>query len=300
MIKKTPIILGIRITKIVIAGLIIAIVLIATSSIFTFVLESIDKDLYYFIIGISVSIAGFPFFISLILESRLENEKDMMFLEFSRDLVENVKSGTPISKAIFNVRLKNYASLNPYIDKLANQISLGIPVKAAFQTFARDIGSRTITRSVTIISESEQSGGQIETILESVVNSVSQLERLRKERKAAIFTLVVQGYIIFLIFIVIMLVMQFKILPIAANLSSGIVGSSSAQSGLSGIIGGGNSATAEELARPFIWLLITQGFFAGLVIGKLSEGRIRAGLKHSFVLVIISLLVQTGAKVVLG
>ena len=300
MIKKTPIILGIRITKTVIAGLIIAIVLIVTSSIFTFVLESIDKDLYYFIIGISVSIAGFPFFISLILESRLENEKDMMFLEFSRDLVENVKSGTPISKAIFNVRLKNYASLNPYIDKLANQISLGIPVKAAFQTFARDIGSRTITRSVTIISESEQSGGQIETILESVVNSVSQLERLRKERKAAIFTLVVQGYIIFLIFIVIMLVMQFKILPIAANLSSGIVGSSSAQSGLSGIIGGGNSATAEELARPFIWLLITQGFFAGLVIGKLSEGRIRAGLKHSFVLVIISLLVQTGAKVVLG
>ena len=300
MIKKTPIIFGIRITKTVIAGLIIAIVLIVTSSIFTFVLESIDKDLYYFIIGISVSIAGFPFFISLILESRLENEKDMMFLEFSRDLVENVKSGTPISKAIFNVRLKNYASLNPYIDKLANQISLGIPVKAAFQTFARDIGSRTITRSVTIISESEQSGGQIETILESVVNSVSQLERLRKERKAAIFTLVVQGYIIFLIFIVIMLVMQFKILPIAANLSSGIVGSSSAQSGLSGIIGGGNSATAEELARPFIWLLITQGFFAGLVIGKLSEGRIRAGLKHSFVLVIISLLVQTGAKVVLG
>ena len=230
-------------------------------------------------------------------------EKEAMFLEFSRNLVESVKSGTPISKSILNIRAKDYGGLNPYIDKLANQISLGIPVKNAFETFARDTGSKTISRAVTIIGESEKAGGQIEDILESVSKSVSQVERLRKERRAAMYTLVVQGYIIFLIFIVIMLVMQFKILPIAAGLGENFGeegGVGGLGSGFGGLISEGERASPEELSRPFFWLLLVQGLFAGLVIGKLSEGTVRAGLKHSFILLVMALLISTGANAFLG
>jgi len=111
------------------------------------------------------------------------------------------------------------------------------------------------------------------------------------------YSLVVQGYIIFMIFIIITLVMQFKILPIATGL--GGVGSSE---GLSDFDFGssGSVASINELMKPFIWLLITQGFFVGLVIGKISEGKIIAGLKHSFILVSLSILVHTGARLVLG
>jgi len=121
------------------------------------------------------------------------------------------------------------------------------------------------------------------------------------------YTLVVQGYIIFMIFIVIMLVMQFKILPIASGLGSEVAGDTSGIGGVSeigtgfgGMLAGGEKATPEQLAEPFLWLLLTQGFFAGLVIGKLSEGKIKAGLKHSFILVVLALLISTGAKVFLG
>jgi flagellar protein FlaJ len=175
-------------------------------------------DLLYLILGIAFVIAGFPFFISIITETSVEKEKEMMFLEFSKNLVESVKMGTPISRSILNVRTKNYGSLNPHIEKLANQISIGIPVNTAFETFARDIGNPVILRAVSIIRESERAGGQIEDILDSVARSVSQVDKLKKERSAAMHTLVVQGYIIFLIFIVIMLVMQFKILPITSGL----------------------------------------------------------------------------------
>ncbi len=222
-----------------------------------------------------------------------------MFLEFSRNLVESVKVGIPISKSIMNVRKKDYGSLNPYINKLANQISLGIPVQTAFETFARDVNSKNITRAVTIISESEKAGGNIEDVLESVAKSVAQVEKLRKERMAAISTLVVQGYIIFLIFIVIMLIMQFQILPIAAGLGEQVGDVDSSISNL-GDFFGGRQATPEELTRPFIWLLVVQGFFAGLVIGKLAEGRVRAGLKHSFILIALALLIDTGSKAFFG
>lgn len=298
VLKKPKIILGFKIKKPQIIGLVVALVVIILSFIFLR-----DSDVFYFLLGISFVIAGLPFFVSLILESNVTREKEEMFLEFSRNLVESVKAGTPISKSILNIRTKDYGSLNPYIQKLANQISIGIPIKTSLETFARDIKSPTITRAVTIISESEKAGGRIEDVLDSVAKSVAQIEKLRKERSAAMYNLVVQGYIIFLIFIVIMLVMQFKILPIASGLGTtlGETETSEYSMGFGGLLGvGGEKATPEQLARPFLFLLIAQGFFAGLVIGKLSEGKIKAGLKHSFILILLAVLIGTGAKLFIG
>tara|TARA_Y100000034_G_C6903455_1_gene418569 strand:+ start:132 stop:1016 length:885 start_codon:yes stop_codon:yes gene_type:complete len=277
-----------------IIGLIVALIIAVLALIFLR-----GTDVLYFILGIAITIAIFPFFISLIIEGGTAKQKEEMFLEFARNLVENVKAGTPISKSILNVRKKDYGKLNPYINKLANQISIGIPVKTSLQTFARDIGNTTITRAVTIISEAEKAGGKIDDILEAVAKSVSQVEKLKKERRAAMYTLVVQGYIIFMIFIVIMLVMQFKILPIASGLGGGLGQGAEGIPGL-GFGNTGAIASTEELSRPFLWLLVFQGFFAGLVIGKLAEGKVKAGLKHSFILVVLAVLISTGAKVFLG
>jgi len=288
-----------KLSRVQIIGLGVAIAIDVISGIF-FLLKMIESNLFYFLFGLSFFIGGMPFFVFLIIESGMAREKDEMFLEFSRDLVENVKAGTPISRSIMNLQNKDYGNLSSYVRKLANQISLGIPVQAAFETFARDLGSSTVSRAVVIISESEKAGGDIGSVLESVAKSIAQVDKLRKERRAAMYNLVVQGYIIFFIFIVIMLVMEFKVLPIASGLSTGLGGGNIGQlSGIGGI-GGGNLMTPEQLTKPFIWLLVTQGLFIGLVIGKLSEGRIKDGLKHSFVLMVLALLIDGGAKLFLG
>jgi len=293
---------NLKINKYQIIGIVLALILTILSFIFIF---KTQPNLFYFLTGIAFVIGGFPFFISLIFEGNLKKEKDEMFLEFARNLVESVKAGTPISKSILNIRTKDYGALNPHINKLANQISIGIPLQTALSTFARDVNSPTINQAITIISESEKAGGEIEEILEAVATSVSQIEKLRKERRAAMYTLVVQGYIIFMIFIVIMIVMQFQVLPIASGLGSSTgIGSGDSGSlggaGLGTMASGGKAATADELSKPFFWLLITQGFFVGLVIGKLSEGEAKYGLKHSFILVVLAVLISTGAKLILG
>lgn len=252
-----------------------------------------DKSLFYFILGIGFVIGVMPFILLTIISSSKEQENNEMFLEFSRDLVESVKSGTPISRSIINLRSKNYGTLTPYIQKLANQIALGIPVSKALEIFSRDVKSSVVERSVLLIREAERAGGAIEDILQSVASSVSEIEKLKTERKAAIYSLVVEGYIIFFVFILIMLVMQFKILPMTVDISStGITD-------MSGIVS--NTETQinnpESLTRPMLLILITQGFFAGLMIGKLSEGNVKSGLKHSFILVASSLLIYLGANV---
>lgn len=255
----------------------------------------LNDKIFFFLVGISLVIVALPFVVSLIIESNAEREKNSRFLEFSRNLAESVKTGTPIGQSIMNLRNKNFGTLSPHIDKLANQISLGIPMSKAMETFAEDINSRTVKRAITLIREAESAGGEIHEILDSVATSIYQIEKLKKERKAAIYNLVVQGYIIFFIFIGIMLIMQFKILPLTADVGSiSSIGSFDTDIASSSV--GGVSSSPERLARPFLYLLLIQGIFTGFTVGKLAEGSIKAGIKHSFILSIAAFLISSGAK----
>ncbi len=245
------------------------------------------QGVFFFIIGVGFLIAVAPFVFNTIRETSIANEKEEMFLEFARNLVESVKTGTPVSKSILNVRNRPYGALSEHIQKLANQISLGIPLNKALTTFSKDVKSPTISRALTLIGQAERAGGDIGVILESVANAVNTSEKLKKERKAAISTLVVQGYIIFIVFIIIILVMQFKIIPMISGISS-----------IGGIgLGEGQAINQAEISNAFMYLLLIQGLFSGLTIGKLSQNSIKAGIKHSFALMIMAFLSSAVANV---
>lgn len=258
-----------------------------------------NQQMLFFLIGIAAGIITLPFIIGVALESSRYDKMNEQFLEFTRNLAESVSAGTPISKSIVNMRKKNYGELNGHVQKLANQIELGIPVSEAFDIFSREVDSVVVKRALALIREAEKAGGDIDYILDSTAKSIAEVEKLKKERKSAIYGLIVQGYIIFFIFIGIILVMQFKIVPLTSGIGDlGGGGGGEFSFGFGG--GGGQSFTPEELTRPFLYLLITQGFFVGLVIGKLTEGSLKSGLKHSFIMMIAAFLISTGSKIFIG
>ena len=266
--------------------------LVAITAVLIFVLGNQRANLFFFILGIGIAIAAFPFVVQLTIENKREQETSERFLEFARNLAESVVTGTPISKSIINMSRKNYGVLSPHITKLANQIALGIPVNQALQTFSRDVDNPVIGRAIGLISEAERAGGEIDYILDSVSKSIAEVERLRSERRAAISSLVVQGYIIFFIFIGIMLVMEFKILPLAVNVSS----FTNAGADITAATPAAPAFNKGDLSWLFLLLLLAQGFFTGLTVGKLAEGSIKAGFKHSFILMMSALLISTGLK----
>jgi len=287
-----------KLKKIHFIGFTFSLIILISDFIFFYGGSARDKNLFLFLLGLAITISILPFIISLMITNKKDEQISEMFLEFSRNLAESVNTGTPISKSIVNMRKKNYGSLSPYIEKLANQIDLGIPVHKALRSFAADVNNEVISRAVALIMEAERAGGDIDYILDSVAKSISEVEKLKKERKAAIYNLVVQGYIIFFIFIGIMLVMQFKILPLASGMSGfgSLTGNVGNLQDMSVASVASSSLNPENLSRQFLYLLLAQGFFAGITIGKLAEGSLKAGLKHSFVLVATAFLVATGAN----
>ncbi len=246
-------------------------------------------ELLKFLLVVSLLLTIIPFMISFMLRQNRQQAKEDKFLAFMRDLVETVRSGTPISKGIINLKNRAYGPLSPHISKLANQLTIGITLTEALLTFAKETNSPVISRAVSLISEAEKAGGNIEEVLESVADSVAQVDKLRKERAAGVSNLITQGYMIFFIFIIIMLVMEFKILPLVGDLQT--------TKGLSMSV---TKMNPEQFAMPLFFMLLVQSFFAGLVIGKIAEGTLKAGIKHSFILLTSTLLITTGVRAFFG
>lgn len=243
--------------------------------------------------GLGFFIIISPFWFDILKENKRQAEIEFKFLEFVRALVETIKSGVPIPKAIIHISTADYGYLSPYVKKLAYQIEWGMPLREALQTFARDTNNRVIIRSISIVMEAERSGGNISEVLSAVTTSILQIKKIKDERKSNTYSQMVQGYFIFFVFIVIMLVLQVYLMPQLSEISGTIaIG-----------VGGGFEAYLEGQEPPqnetlnfdgiFLYLILIQAFFAGIMIGKFAEGELKRGLKHSVIVMIVSYLIIT-------
>ena len=195
-----------------------------------------------------------------------------------------------IPSAIIQASQKDYSELSPFIIKLANQIKVGIPIHKALLTFAQNTNNSMIRRSIAIVIEAEASGGDIDNVLKSVTDAMVSIKKLKEERKSGTYGQIVQGYIVYFVFIGIMLVLQLKLFPQLAK-----AGASVGDTGMN-LLGSSGAAQAVNLDTVFFALVMIQGFFAGLMIGKFSEGSIKNGIIHSIVLCTMAALAVTTAK----
>ncbi|MBS3149217.1 type II secretion system F family protein [Candidatus Woesearchaeota archaeon] len=243
--------------------------------------------------GIGLFIIISPFWLDILKENKRQAEIEFKFLEFVRALVETIKSGVPIPKAIIHVSTADYGDLSPYVKKLAYQIEWGMPLREALQTFARDTNNRVIIRSISIVMEAERSGGNISEVLSAVTASILQIKKIKDERKSNTYSQMVQGYFIFFVFIVIMLVLQLYLMPQLGDISGTIaIGVSG---GFEAYVEGQEPPQNESLNFDsiFLYLILIQAFFAGIMIGKFAEGELKRGLKHSVIVMIVSYLIIT-------
>jgi len=281
--------MNLKFKKIYILWIIVGLILIGLDIYLYFKVNSLKRWFWvFFVIIINISWANFWY--DFLKENKRQKEIEEKFLEFIRNLVEAVKTGISIPKGVLQVSDKDYGALTPYIKKLAYQIEWGIPMHNSLIIFSNDTENAVIKRSISIIIEADQSGGNISDILQSVSTSVVNIKKIKEERKSSIESQIIQGYLVFLIFVVIMMVLQTILFPKLIGVSSSLEGSAS--------ILGFQTGEGEKIDLDTIvfLLLLIQGFFAGLVIGKFSEGDIKQGLIHSLILMTLTALIVTTVK----
>ncbi len=255
---------------------------------------SIGPKVWYFspIIVIASFVGAISFILDVMREGVRQKEIELKFLEFVRGLVENVRSGVTIPQAVLHVSNTDFGALTPYIKKLANQIEWGYPLYEALTIFANDTGNEVVKRSVAIVIEAEKSGGDMAVVLEAVTKSVLEIKQIKDERKSNAYEQTIQSYLIYFMFVVIMLVLQIYLIPKISALG-GDIGGGIGSSGLSGFGLGGGTAASIDFGALFTTTIVIQGLFAGLLLGKFSEGDFKSGIKHSLAMVLVGYLITS-------
>jgi flagellar protein FlaJ len=277
-----------------------------------FFLSKTKFFLTYLVVSLIVFIL--PSWLIYYIESQRRKKLEEFFPNFIRDLSAGIKSGMTVPNAIKNLSKNDYGELSYYIKKLHYQISWGIPVQKSFEYFGILVDDPLIKRTMTIITESTRSGGEVETVLDSVYKSLLQIKQIETERESQASKQVIQNYIIFLVFVFIMVVLQNMLIPTMLDMAKD--GSFASALGVSTSGGVDDSLVFKtdistkslqlflksilewffSIQGVFIALVVIQGFFTGIMIGKLGSGKASAGTKHSFILISIGLITLTIAQ----
>lgn len=237
-------------------------------------------------------IAVVPPLLVFYMRYRLNIEIEQQFILFVRDLTESINSGMTLPLALEHSLKKDYAALSPYIKKMSAQVNWGIPFKKVLGIFAKNVQSLPVKRAVRTIIQTYRVGGRIADTLNAVGKSLITIDKIRKERASSVQAQIITSYLIYFVFIFILVILQTFLIP---ALTAGET------TDLPGAIGGGLLPASQLYTQSFINFIIIQGFFAGLVTGKMAEGSIVAGLKHSLLLIavgytIFSIIIQFEIK----
>ncbi len=262
---------------------------------------------FFPLLGLALTAAWFQVWLDYFKLSRERKEYESSFLDFVRNFSSALRSGMPVAKAVSHAADNDYGALNRHVKKLAHQVEWSIPLHKALNNFSKATGNDVIKRAVSTVIEAEKAGGNIEDVLESITESLIEIKKIKETRRASVHNQVMQSYIIFFVFLGVMIIIQNLLIPYIANMqapgAAGFdIGTADVQ-GMSTYVsikwGSFSAFTASlkdwfvSLHGVFLMLALIQGFFAGLIIGKLSEGDVSSGFKHSLILMTIAFLIIT-------
>ncbi|MCS7123378.1 MAG: type II secretion system F family protein [Candidatus Aenigmarchaeota archaeon] len=299
--------------KILVISLIISIVLILTG----ILLNDIRILGNAFIISIVIIIL--PISLFSYMEFRNIKEMEEKFPDFLRDIVENLRAGVPLYQAIYFCSKNEYGKvLTKEVRKIANKISWGIKLEKILDEFSkRCVMSKKLPIAIQLIKEAYTAGGDVVNIIEYLSESLIEIENTEKERRSILNQYVFLMYALSIIFLIIIIALHRFLIPLfSTTATQGLLAEARIENpcinydytNLIGNLVYGDlpaficsslyyvsiplainfETTSSYYLTLFFLMVIVQSIFAGLIIGEVSYGTLRAGIKHSFTLFFIN------------
>jgi flagellar protein FlaJ len=235
----------------------------------------------FFAVGFSTALDDFVFFgllavispIALVnyFDYRWRKAVDEHLPDLFRSIVQAQEIGMTLPKALEEAAERDYGPLTPELKKMTVQISWGASFEEALLAFGRRIGTVLTQRTVPMIIEASRSGGSVEKVFDPMGKFVQTTILLEKERKTQTRPYIAIIYVALFVFLFTIVILFKTFFTDVEGVALFAVPTSS----------------PADLKRIFLHLTLVQGFFSGLVAGKMGEGSISAGLKHSLVMMLL-------------
>ncbi len=218
--------------------------------------------------------AVFPPAILTYLDYRWRKAIDERLPDLFRSIVQAQETGMTLPQAMEDAAKRDYGPLTTELRKMTTQISWGMSFEDALLALSHRVNTVLMQRTVPMIIEASRSGGQVEKVFDPMGKFIQSTLLLDKERRTQTRPYIAIIYVSFFVFIF-TVVLLFKSFFVSIQQLPML---------------GTSLMSPEEIRRLFFHMTIVQSLFGGLVAGKMGEGTINAGLKHSLILMIIGYL----------
>lgn len=211
------------------------------------------------------------------------------FPDFLRDIAASSKAGLTLTQAAVIASKGEYGALSPEIVKMADQLSWNVPFEEALGKFGDRVNTPLVQRAVSLIVEASHSGGHVNDVLMAAARDVRELKNLENERKLTMSLYTVIIYITFFVFLGVAATLYGQFIPEIINSAE-----AARAQGSTGVAGLSFELLSLEDYRIFYYMAgIMQGLGNGMVAGLMGSGKGLSGLRHSFLMVLITYLVFT-------
>ena len=234
------------------------------------------------LIFLALIIALFPPAIINYVDMRWRLSVDKNIPEFLRELSEAGRTGVTLTRALDLASKRRYGPLSSELEGIVTKLSWGGNFEDSLKKFAERIETKLAKRTSILLTEINRSGGDIKDVLDTVSRHIRELQTIEDERRSQLRTYVAIVYIAFFIFIFIDYILLKTFFAKIESLKESLTDA------------GGlflmQDLSFENIKTMMFHMSIMQGLFGGLIAGKMGEGALGAGLKHSLILIIIAFL----------
>ena len=233
---------------------------------------------FLFHIYVSTAVIAFCLGLALIisLEERRKELIDKSMPRFLRDIVESHETGLTLIQSLEESSHRDFGPLSTELRKLVTQLSWGVEFKEAFESWGKKLNTEMTEKIVPLILEAIYLGGNLKTVFLSTEEFSKKILEMRDERKTQLRPYVMIIYSTVLVFLVIIVVLNTSFFNKITVSDSYFLKFPMSMDNFKG--------TLFDLAA-------IEAFFGGLVAGKISQGRILSGIKHSVILLIVTQIV---------
>jgi pilus assembly protein TadC len=211
----------------------------------------------------------------------------------------NIKAGMTVDRALWYAVRTRFGVLANEIETVAKETMRGEDLKTALKKFSDKYDSQMLKRSISLLIEGIDSGGEIGTLLNKIALNIQENKIMRKEMAANVTT-----YVIFISFATIaaapvLFALSGVLIKVISNLGSTLGDVGSSTSGFA-ISFSGTGIQYTDFRIFAITSLIISSFFSAIIIATIKKGNARYGLKYIPIFAIVTVLLFFAADLLMG
>lgn len=199
-----------------------------------------------------------------------------------RDVTESIRSGMTLPRALEEASQRDYGPVSKELERAVSMFALGAKFEDSLMFLAGRLRIATALRMCTVLVEAQQSGGRLLEVLNTSADLFSSLEQYKEEQYTNMRPYMMTVYMATLTFLIISFIMLRQFLaPLSAARGSAGAGQSGLLSGVLDI---------NYYASLLFWASLLESIFGGFVVGKIVNGDLSAGLSHSVILMVVTIV----------